>query len=383
MKNIFYGRQEINDDDISNVIKVLKSDFLTTGPTIKVFEEKFAQFVGAKYAVSVSNGTAALHLAAIVLEVNENSRVITTPNTFVASANCVKYCGGNVDFVDIDADSNLIDLKKVRTLLESKPKGTYSGIIPVDFAGYPLDMEELKAIAQEYNLWIIEDACHALGAYFVDSKGNKQTCGNGNYADLTVFSFHPVKHITTGEGGMITTNNEKLYKKLLSLRSHGILRDGTEMIENHGKWYYEMHDLGFNYRLTDFQAALGISQLERADVNILKRRQIAEKYNSAFKNNPEWIPKVAETLFHSYHLYVIKVQNRLELYNFLQTQHIYCQVHYIPVHYQPYYKQFGWKKGDFPINENYYEHCLSLPIYPTLTFEEQDYIIENILKFAK
>jgi len=383
MKDINYGKQDINADNILRVENVLKSDLITTGPKVKGFEEKFAKFVGSKYAVAVSNGTAALHLSALALGVNNKSKVITTPNTFVASANCVKYCGSDIDFVDIDENTYLIDINKIRRLLESKPKGTYYGIIPVDFAGYPVNLEELRSIANEYNLWIIDDACHALGAYFMDSKGQKQYCGNGNFADLTCFSFHPVKHITTGEGGMITTNNEELYHKLLSLRSHGMERDPEIMTENHGKWYYEMHALGFNYRLTDFQAALGISQLSRANENIEKRRQISEKYNSAFQNYPIWIPQISNDVFHSFHLYVIKIKQRLELYNFLQTQNIYSQIHYIPVHYHPYYKQFGWKKADFPIAENYYDQCLSLPLYPSLSSEEHNYVIEKVLEFAK
>jgi UDP-4-amino-4,6-dideoxy-N-acetyl-beta-L-altrosamine transaminase len=383
MKDIHYGKQEITENDRLSVEYVLMSDIITSGPKVTAFEEKFAQFVGSKFAVAVSNGTAALHLSAIAMGVDENSRIITTPNTFVASANCVKFCGGNVDFVDIDENSYLIDIVKIRQLLESKPKGTYCGIIPVDFAGFPVNLEELKTLADEYNLWIIDDACHALGAYFIDSAGKKQFCGNGNFAELTCFSFHPVKHITTGEGGMITTNNEKLYHKLLSLRSHGIIRDPKQMTENHGKWYYEMQTLGFNYRLTDFQAALGISQLTNAAENIQKRIKIVQKYNTAFQKHQEWIPKVEENVFHSFHLYVIKVKNRLELYNYLQTQHVFCQIHYIPVHYQPYYKQFGWKKGDFPVVEEYYEQCISLPIYPTLTVEEQNYVIEKVLEFFK
>jgi len=376
-----YGRQCITSDDIKTVTEILQSDFLTQGPKVPEFETTFAEYIGSKYAIAVSNGTAALHLAALALGVSANDNVIVPPITFVASANCIKYCGGNVSFCDINKDNYLIDLEKLENLLQSKPKGFFKGIVPVDYAGYPIDGEKLKRIADEYGLWIIEDACHAPGAFFIDSKGEKQKTGNGKFADLTCFSFHPVKHITTGEGGMITTNSKELYEKLLILRTHGITKNPDLLIENHGGWYYEMQELGYNYRLTDFQAALGISQLKKADEGLQRRQEIARQYDEAFKNlTGIVIPKTQDNFFHAFHLYVIQVENRLELYDLLREHNILAQVHYIPVHLMPYYKQLGWKAGDFPVAENFYEHCLSIPMYPGMTEVEQKYIIEIITK---
>lgn len=384
MKPISYGRQNITEEDIQAVVETLKSDFLTQGPKIAEFEQNFAKYVGAKYAVAVCNGTAALHLSAMALDVQPSDNVIVTPMTFAASANCVRYCGGNVCFCDINSENYLLDLDKLQQLLESKPAGYYKGIIPVDFAGYPVNMETLKEIADKYELWIIEDACHAPGGYFIDSSGQKQLCGNGKFADLTCFSFHPVKHIATGEGGMITTNSQKLYEKLLLYRTHGITKNADKMNENHGGWYYEMLELGYNYRLTDFQAALGISQLKRADAGLARRQEIAQKYIDGFQNiKGIKLPKVAQGFYHAYHLFVIQVENRLELYNYLRENNIFAQVHYEPVHLLPYYKQLGNKQGDMPVAENFYAHCLSLPMYPSLADEEQYYVIEKIKKFLK
>jgi UDP-4-amino-4,6-dideoxy-N-acetyl-beta-L-altrosamine transaminase len=381
MKPIPYGKQNITQQDIESVIEALTSDFLTQGPQIQQFEKAFADYIGCKYAVAVSNGTAALHLAALALNIKEGTRVITTPITFAASANCIRYCGGTVAFVDIDPNTFLMDLDKLEQLLESKPIGYFHGIIPVDFAGYPVNLERLRVIADRYKLWIIEDACHAPGAYFVDSKGIKQNCGNGNFAELAIFSFHPVKHIATGEGGMISTNDEQLYKKLLTLRTHGITKDPAVLIENHGGWYYEMQTLGYNYRLTDFQAALGVSQLKRADNGLKKRREIAANYSNSLRDSGVSIPKAGVDIGHGYHLYVVQTDQRLKFYNYLHDNNIKVQVHYIPVHLMPYYKELHWKKGDFPIAEAYYERCVSLPMFPTLTTEEQDYIISKVKNF--
>ncbi len=378
MKPIPYGRQSINEIDIKNVIDALQSDFLTQGPLIEEFEKKFASYVGSKYAVAVSNGTTALHLACLGLNVNSNSNVITTPITFAASANCVKYCGGKIHFVDIDPKTYLIDIDKVEQLINSNPPNFFQGIISVDFAGLPVDLEKLHKIAKKNNLWIIQDSCHSPGGYFIDSKGNKQLCGNGNFADFSIFSFHPVKHIACGEGGMITTNNYELYKELMLLRTHGITRDPANLIENHGGWYYEMQKLGYNYRLTDFQAALGISQLTRANEGLERRKDIALKYNQAFSNSKYILNHSGFNDNHAYHLYVINIKERKDLYDYLKNKQIYCQVHYIPVHTFPYYKSLGFKKGDFPESEEYYETCLSLPMFPTLTDEEQNYVINEI-----
>jgi UDP-4-amino-4,6-dideoxy-N-acetyl-beta-L-altrosamine transaminase len=378
-----YGKQYISEEDIAAVTETLTSDFLTQGPKVAEFEKKFAAYIGVKYAVAVSNGTAALHLSAMALNVNENSKVITTPITFAASANCVRYCGGEVAFADIDASTALIDINKIKEMLISSPKGTYEGIIPVDFAGYPVNLEELSALAKEYNLWILEDACHAPGGYFTDSKGIQQKCGNCAYANMAIFSFHPVKHIACGEGGMITTNNKDLYNKLLLLRTHGITKDASLMHENHGGWYYEMLELGYNYRLPDINAALGISQLKRADENLQKRKAIAKKYDKAFANSNIKLIKPAEGFSHAYHLYVIQVENRKGLYDYLKQHNIFAQVHYIPVTSLPYYKQLGYKTACYPNTNNYYEKCLSIPMYPTLTEEEQDFVISKILEFLQ
>lgn len=381
--NIPYGKQSITAEDIEAVVESLQGDFLTQGPKIKEFEDAFAAYVGAKYAVAVSNGTAALHLSAMALGVKPGKKVITTPITFAASANCIQYCGGEVEFADIDAETGLLDINRVRCLLEASPAGTYSGIIPVDFAGKPVDLEAFRRLADEHELWIIEDACHAPGGYFIDSQGRKQLCGNGQYADLAIFSFHPVKHIACGEGGMITTNDVDLYNKLVLLRTHGITKDPLLMHENHGGWYYEMQELGYNYRLTDFQASLGITQLKRADKGLKRRMEIAKRYDSAFRgtNVNNNIGEYKEG--HAYHLYIIKVKARKHLYDELRKIGIFTQVHYIPVHTLPYYRDKGFNKGDYPIAEKYYEQCLSLPMYPTLSKEEQELVINYILDLTK
>ena len=395
-KIIPYGRQHITQEDIDAVVQTLKSDYLTQGPKIKEFEDAFAEYVGSEYAVAVANGTAALHLCTLALNVKDGDKVITTPITFAASANCVRYCGGEVVFSDIDPETYLLDLQKVKNLLENSPKGTYTGIIPVDFAGRAVDLEAFRNLADEYGLWIIEDSCHAPGGGFNDSDGNFQRCGNGNYADLAIFSFHPVKHIASGEGGMITTNNEELYHKLLQLRTHGIVKDDSlyknspelaigisdgEAEKSYPAWYMEMQDLGYNYRLTDFQAALGISQLKRADEGFARRRAIAEKYAKAFQDKSYIQGQSGIVDGHAYHLYVIEVEKRLELYNFLRENGIFAQIHYIPCHLMPYYKDLGWNQDDMPQAENYYKHCISLPMFPTLTDEEQDFVIEKVKSF--
>ncbi len=391
-KVIPYGRQNITQEDIDIVVEALKSDYLTQGPKILEFENAFAKYVGSKYAVAVANGTAALHLCTLALDVKKGQKVITTPITFAASANCVRYCDGEVIFADIDPETYLLDFDSVKNILEASPMGTYQGIIPVDFAGRAVDLEKFRKLADEYNLWIIEDSCHAPGGCFIDEKGNEQNCGNGNFADLAIFSFHPVKHIASGEGGMITTNNEELYQKLLMLRTHGIVKS-NELYTNSfefagGKdtyplWYMEMQELGFNYRLTDFQAALGLSQLKRADEGLQRRREIAQTYYEAFKNKSFIKGQSGVVEGHAYHLYIIEVENRLELYNYLRTKNIFAQIHYIPCHLMPYYRQFGWKAGDMPNSENYYKHCISLPMYPTLSFEEQTFVINKILNYYK
>ncbi|OEY73958.1 UDP-4-amino-4,6-dideoxy-N-acetyl-beta-L-altrosamine transaminase [Salegentibacter salarius] len=395
-----YGRQNITEEDIEAVVSTLKSDYLTQGPKIDEFEEAFAAYVGSKYAVAVSNGTAALHLCALALKVQPGDKVITTPITFAASANCVRYCGGEVVFADIDPETYLLDIDKVRQLLENAPKGSYKGIIPVDFAGRAIDLEAFRKLADEFGLWIIEDACHAPGGYFHDSKKEKQFCGNGKFADLAIFSFHPVKHLASGEGGMVTTNDQELYEKLLQLRTHGIVKDekrykntpsfanGLEKsqysildTQDYPQWYMEMQELGYNYRLTDFQAALGSSQLKRADDGLEKRRAIASRYQEAFENKNFIKGQSGVIEGHAYHLYVIEVEDRLGLYNCLREHKIFTQIHYIPCHLMPYYQDLGWREGDLPVAEQYYKNCISLPMFPTLRNEELDFVIDCVKNF--
>jgi UDP-4-amino-4,6-dideoxy-N-acetyl-beta-L-altrosamine transaminase len=383
MKPIPYGKQYITEEDVAAVLETLHSDYLTQGPRIREFENAFAQYCHAKYCIMVSNGTAALHLAAMALNVKPGDKIITTPITFVASANGFRYCGAEIAFCDIDPKTFLLDLNNLETLLAASPKGTYKGVVPVDFAGYPVHAEKLRKIADKYGLWIVEDACHAPGSWFIDSNGEKNICGNGKYSDITVFSFHPVKHIATGEGGALTTNNPELYKRLSLYRTHGITKDPEQLEQNDGGWYYEMQELGYNYRITDFQATLGIQQLKRLDWSLSRRNEIAIRYSDAFSAVKGIItPVVAKNIFHAYHLYVIQVENRKGLYDYLHANNILAQVHYVPAHLMPYYKQFGWKRGDLPIAENYYDHCLSLPMYPTLANEEQEYVIEKVMEFA-
>ncbi|SHF90272.1 hypothetical protein SAMN05444483_103170 [Salegentibacter echinorum] len=395
-----YGRQNITEEDIAAVVSTLKSDYLTQGPKIGSFENAFAEYVGSEYAVAVSNGTAALHLCALALNVKPGDKVITTPITFAASANCVRYAGGEVVFADIDPETYLLDINKVQELLEAAPKGTYKGVIPVDFAGRAVDMEAFRKLADEYGLWIIEDSCHAPGGSFKDQSGEKQTCGNGNFADLAIFSFHPVKHIASGEGGMITTNNKELYEKLLQLRTHGIVKDDEKYknsiafatgsdesripnpeLTGYPNWYMEMQELGYNYRLTDFQAALGESQLKRADDGLNRRREIAKVYFEAFKGNDFVKGQSGVIEGHAYHLYILEVEDRLELYNYLREHKIFAQIHYIPCHLMPYYRDLGWNEGDMPNAEKYYRHCISLPMFPTLSNKEQEFVINRINAF--
>ena len=378
MKAIPYGKQNIDQEDIDAVVKVLKADFLTQGPKVSEFEDKFAAYVGAKYAVAVNNATSGLHLSVLSLGLREGDRVITTPITFAASANCIRYVGGEAWFADIDKDTYVLSLDSTRKLIESKPKGFFKGIIPVDFAGLPVNLEAFKELAKKHNLWLIEDACHAPGGSFIDSSEKYQKCGNGNYADVSVFSFHPVKHIACGEGGMVTTNSEEIYKKLSSLRSHGITKNN--MSKNHGEWFYEMQALGYNYRLTDIQCALGITQLAKNDKGVARRNEIAKKYKKAFKGKIKFqsLPKGS---YNAHHLFVIEVEKRKELYDYLRAFKIYTQVHYIPVHTLPYYQEIGYDEADLSNSEHYYSRCLSLPMYPSLTKEEQEFVIEKILSF--
>ena len=383
--NIPYGHQCITDEDVKVVIEALKSDYMTQGPLIGQFEKNFAEYIGSKYACVVSNGTAALHLCAMALDIKPGDKVITTPITFVASANGFRYLGAEIVFCDIDPKNYCLDLNKLEALLKASPKGTYKAVVPVDFAGYPIDEERLRKLADEYGFAIVVDACHAPGGSFIDSKGEKQMVGNCKYADLTCFSFHPVKHIATGEGGAVTTNNKQLYDKAALYRTHGITKDPALLEKNDGGWYYEMQELGYNYRITEMQAALGISQLKRLDWSIERRNEIARKYDEAFAGTIVKTPFRAENITHAFHLYIIQVpaEERKGLYDFLRANKIFSQVLYIPAHTMPYYRQFGWKEGDMPVAEEYYKHCLALPMFPSLTDEEQDWVIAKVKEYFK
>lgn len=387
--NISYGHQLITDEDIQAVVETLKSDYLTQGPRIPEFEKQFAEYLGVEHCCVVSNGTAALHLCAMALDIKPGDKVITTPITFVASANGFRYMGADIEFCDIDEKTFLMDLDKLEAMLKAAPKGTYKAVVPVDFAGYPIDEERLHALAVEYGFATVIDCCHAPGGSWIDSKGEKQMIGNCKYADLSVFSFHPVKHIAAGEGGAVTTNRKDLYEKVALYRTHGVTKDADRLTRNDGGWYYEMQELGYNYRITEFQAALASSQLKRLDWSIEQRNKIAVRYDEAFKNdNDNWIctPYREEGITHAFHLYVIQVaeDKRKGLYDYLREHKIFAQVLYIPAHTMPYYKSLGHKEGECPVAEEYYKHCLALPMYPSLTEEEQDWVIECVKAyFAK
>jgi perosamine synthetase len=372
-----YGRQSISEQDIAEVVETLRSPFLTQGPKVNMFEEKIAQAVGARYAVAFSNGTAALHAACYAAGITTGDEVITTPMTFAASANCVRYCGGTVVFADIHPDTYNIDPDSIRSRITERTKA----IIPVDFTGQPADLDEIMSLAREHNLIVIEDAAHALGATY---KGKSI----GSIADMTMFSFHPVKHITTGEGGIITTNSDEFYQRLLLFRSHGITRDSNFLVsESEGPWYYEMLDLGYNYRMTDIQAALGISQLRSLDKFVARRREIAERYNRFFDHNPFLVrPYQAPDRESSWHLYVIQLAlekltaTRKEIFQALQAENIGVNVHYIPVHFHPYYQNAGYAKGLAPTAERLYERIITLPLFPGMSDTDADDVMEAVTK---
>lgn len=367
-----YAKQHITEEDIAAVTAALQADYLTTGPTVGKFEEAFGRHVHAPYAVAVSSGTAALHLCALALGVKPGDKVLLPSLTFMATANCVRYCGGEPVFVDIDPDTGLLDLNLVKEMLE---QDRYKGIIAVDYAGYPVDMEALRELADAHGCWIIEDSCHAPGGSFTNTAGEASFSGSGQYADLAIFSFHPAKHFTTGEGGMITTSNKALYEKLLRLRNHGITRDPERLGQQPGGWYYEVQETGYNYRLTDVQSALGISQLKRADQGLERRRAIALAYDAAFEGSEVKTIMPAEGFFHAWHLFVIRTNRRKALYDFLRSKKVFTQVHYVPVHLHPI---IGGERGQLPHTEAFYDECLSLPMYNTLTDEEQKFVIELV-----
>lgn len=370
-----YGRQSINEQDIEAVVNVLKSDYLTTGPKIAEFERKVADYTGAKYAVAIANGTAALHAACYAAGIGEGDEVITTPITFAASSNCVLYCGGTPVFADINPETYNISSVDIERKITSKTKA----IIAVHFTGQPCEMDQIHEIADKHNLIVIEDGAHALGAVY---KGKRV----GTLSDMTTFSFHPVKHITTGEGGMILTDNPKLYERLKLFRTHGITREENLLTKNDGPWYYEQRDLGFNYRITDIQCALGTSQMDRLPGFLEKRKKIAEQYNEAFAgNNQIQLPYQKEGCDNAWHLYVIRVKNgnRKEVFEKLRAAGIGVNVHYIPVYQHPYYRSHGYAQVVCPNAEEYYKECISLPMYPDLKEEEQEYVIKKVLEYVR
>ncbi len=378
---INYGKQTIEDIDIDAVVKALKSDFLTQGPKIDDFERRIADYCDAEYAVAVSNGTAALHLANIVAGTKKGDNVLTTPISFVATSNSIIYAGGSPRFCDISEKTFTIDPIEIEKQFK---KHKSVGIIPVHLGGVVCDMEAINYFAKKNNLWIIEDACHAFGGTWVDKLGNKQKVGNCSYSDMTTFSFHPVKHMTTGEGGVITTNNKFIYEKLKELRSHGISKKNNDTEDSQGLWYYEMHEIGFNYRITDFQAALGIEQLKRSDKWIKLRYEMVIRYNEEFAEleevTPQYHPESSRE--YSFHLYIIQCKNRKSLYYYLKENGVNTQVHYIPIHLQPYYKnKYDYKIGDYSKAENYYENALSLPLHPSLQEKEQKKVIDLVKNF--
>ncbi len=375
-----YAQQWVDEEDVGEVVKVLKSDFLTTGPKIEEFEKRFADYVGAKYAVSISNGTAALHAACFAAGINEGDEVITSPITFAASANCVLYQGGKPVFADINPKSYNIDIEAIERKITKKTKA----IIPVDFTGQAVDIDGINEIAKKYGLVVIEDAAHSLGAEYKSKK-------IGSLVDITTFSFHPVKHITTGEGGMITTNDDKLYNKLKLFRTHGITRD-KEMLHNkeEGPWFYEQLELGYNYRMTDIQAALGISQLNKINGFLKRRREIAKKYDEYLKNIDGIILPYQESFSKSaWHLYVIQLElekfkvGRKEIFEALQAENIGVNVHYIPVYYHPYYKRLGYEKGLCPNAEKLYERIITLPLYPKMKDKDIEDVVNALDKVLK
>ncbi|WP_163583360.1 UDP-4-amino-4,6-dideoxy-N-acetyl-beta-L-altrosamine transaminase [Gracilibacillus saliphilus] len=371
-----YGTQWIDSTDTQAVLNVLKSDYLTTGPTIELFEQKIADYVGAKYAVAFSSGTAALHGACFAAGIQENDQVITTPLTFAATANSILYQGGNVIFADVDPNTYNISPKEIEAHITEKTKA----IITVDFTGQPVDYDRIRTIAAKHSIPLISDAAHALGATYHERQV-------GSLADMTMFSFHPVKHITAGEGGMITTDNLNYYQKLREFRNHGITRGEERLAVSGQPWYYEMQSLGYNYRMTDLQAALGLSQANKIENFLARRRAIAEKYNEAFREFDQiTLPYQLSDTNSSWHLYVINLQldklnaTRTEVFQALQKENIGVNVHYIPVYFHPYYQQLGYHKGLCPHAETLYQAMITLPLFPKMTEADADDVIAAVKK---
>ncbi len=377
-----YGRQSISEADIQAVVDVLRSDFITQGPAIQAFEKAMADYTGAKYAVAVSSATAGLHIACMALGLSHDDVMWTSPITFVASANCGRYCGADVDFVDIDATTYNMGVSTLEKKLQqaSESNTLPKVLIPVHLSGQSCEMEAISKLAKNYGVAVVEDASHAIGASYQNNK-----VGSCSFSDMTVFSFHPVKIITTAEGGIVTTNSKEQYEKLIRLRTHGVTRDPDLMdasSKDEGSWYYQQLELGYNYRMTDLQAALGVSQLSRLDTFVSERHRLVDRYNTALTELPLVCPYQHPDTYSAYHLYIIRLESdqvkhsHKEVFEGLRENGIGVNLHYIPVHTQPYYKSFGFKEGDFPESEKYYQEAISLPLYPDLTDAEQDRVIE-------
>jgi len=377
-----YGKQDISQQDIDQVISVLKSDFLTQGPQVPLFEDKISTVTQSKYACALNSATSALHVACLALGVNKNDCVWTSPISFVASANCALYCGATIDFVDIDINTGNMSVDALEDKLKIAEQNSRlpKVIIPVHFAGQSCDMERIHNLALKYKFKIIEDASHAIGASYQDLP-----VGCCKYSDITIFSFHPVKIITTAEGGVATTNNSELHVKMSLLRSHGVTRDKslmTKEIDEEETWQYQQVSLGYNYRLTELNAALGISQLDRLESFITRRNELAIRYQKLLKNvNCRQLSLISDS-YSSFHLYIVKVpsQKRKHIFNYLREHDIGTNIHYIPIHLQPYYQSLGFKSGDFPVAEKFYNEIITLPLYPALTDEQQMYVVDELSK---
>lgn len=384
-KTYSYGKQSIDDSDIAAVVEILKGDWLTQGPTVVDFEKALCKMFGCSHAAAVANGTASLHLIALGLGWKKDDVVITSPITFLASANCAIYAGATPDFVDIDSKNYTIDPNKLEDKLKecTAKNKKVKAVVAVDYAGHPCDWETLFSLKEKYGFQLVNDFCHALGAEY---KNDLQYAVK--YADAVNLSFHPVKHITTGEGGAVLTNDEILDKRIKTLRTHGMTKDESILEKNDGPWYYEMHEVGFNYRITDFQCALGLSQLSKLNEFVKQRRKIADYYDAKFKNDERLIiPGVSEYAKHAYHLYPLQIKfdelkiTKREYYYRLKEKGILLQVHYVPVHLQPYYrKNFGFREGDYPVAEKFYEREISIPMYPGLNENDLEYITKTILQ---
>ncbi|KZX76443.1 UDP-4-amino-4,6-dideoxy-N-acetyl-beta-L-altrosamine transaminase [Oleiphilus sp. HI0009] len=380
MSFIPYGKQEISQEDIDSVINVLKSDFLTQGPQVPAFENSLIQACGAEYAFSVNSATSALHISCLALGLRQGDYLWTSPITFVASANCGLYCGAYIDFVDIDpATYNMCPTKLESKLKQAKAEGTLPKVIVVvHLCGQPCDMEKIYQLSKQYGFKIIEDASHAVGARYKNSK-----TGDCKYSDITVFSFHPVKIVTTAEGGAALTNNDELAKKLELLRSHGVTRDESLMTEeSHGGWYYQQIELGYNYRMTEMQAALGVSQMTRLNEFVDRRNELAVRYDKELTHLPVELPKRLDSTYSSFHLYILRLKrneiklSHKEVFSGLRNAGLGVNLHYIPVHLQPYYQNLGFKAGDFPEAEKYYKEAISIPIFHSMTDEQQSTSID-------